>query len=164
MKAIVFADSHGSTEEMALVLRRHQPDVCLHLGNDAADIWEIRGAFPKTRFEAVRGNGDRGNAPEELLTMLGPVRVLMTHGHKYGVKQTRLRAEYAAKEKGAAILLFAHTHKPLLEYSGDLTIMNAGTVSGVYTGIFTYGIISINGDVKCSIENVLDIKNAEKGI
>ena len=164
LKVIVFADSHGSSEEMELVLRLEKPEVCLHLGNDAEDILGLRRAFPETRFDAVRGNGDSSGAQEELFTVLGKMRVLMTHGHRYGVKQTLLRAEYAARERGADILLFGHTHAPLLTYSGTLTLMNPGTVSGVYSGLFTYGLIDIGDGARCFIENVSKARVQKRGL
>lgn len=49
---------------------------------------------------------------------------------------------------GADVLLFGHTHIPLVDRAGELTIMNPGTCSR--HGRVTYGLITIeNGKLDC---------------
>ena len=53
------------------------------------------------------------------------------------------------KEMGAQILLFGHTHRPLVDYDGTLWVMNPGSVGR--GNPCTYGIITISGGrVNCS--------------
>ena len=67
-------------------------------------------------MEQVPGNCDyfRGSREAEKLVYLGDQRVLLCHGHTYGVKQSLLAAGLAAEEKGLDLFLFGHTHKPLV--------------------------------------------------
>jgi len=49
----------------------------------------------------------------------------------------------------AQILLFGHTHRPLVDYDGTLWVMNPGSVGR--GNPCTYGIITISGGrVNCS--------------
>ena len=60
-----------------------------------------------------------------------------------------MSAIYAAKEMDAQILLFGHTHRPLVDYDGTLWVMNPGSVGR--SNPCTYGIITISGGrVNCS--------------
>lgn len=56
-------------------------------------------------------------------------RILMTHGHRYGVKSGYLRAVYAAKEQQADILLFGHTHRAECFQEEGLWVLNPGAAA-----------------------------------
>lgn len=85
----------------------------------------------------------------ERLTELGGVRILMMHGHTRRVKSGPMAAIYAARECGADILLFGHTHQPVVDRSGDFWVMNPGCIGpGVRR---TYGVITLeDGKVDCA--------------
>ena len=52
----------------------------------------------------------------------------MMHGHTRHVKSGPMAVTYAARECGADILLFGHTHQPLVDRSGDFWVMNPGCI------------------------------------
>lgn len=55
-----------------------------------------------------------------------------------------MNAYYAAREMGADVLLYGHTHCPLVDYDGTTYTMNPGSIR--YTG--TYGVLVLeNGKV-----------------
>ena len=102
----------------------------------------------------VPGNCDWGQTgePERLLEIEG-VRILMLHGHTRHVKSSPMAAVYAAREYGADVLLFGHTHVPLVDYDGTLWVMNPGA-AGDYTRP-TCGLLTIReGIVTCSVQNI----------
>ena len=77
----------------------------------------------------------------------------MLHGHTRGVKSDVMRAVWAARECGAQVLLFGHTHVPLVDYDGTLWVMNPGA-AGDYTRP-TCGLLTIReGVVICSVQNI----------
>ena len=96
------------------------------------------------------GNCDYGSADQpERLTELGGVRILMMHGHTRHVKSGPMAAMYAARECGADILLFGHTHQPLVDRSGDFWVMNPGCIGP--SPRRTYGVITLeDGKVDCA--------------
>ena len=50
----------------------------------------------------------------------------MLHGHTRGVKSDVMRAVWAARECGAQVLLFGHTHRPMVDNDGALLVLNPG--------------------------------------
>ena len=78
-------------------------------------------------MEGVPGNCDWGSCdqPERLLE-IGGVRIFALHGHTRNVKRSPMAAMYAAKEYGAQVLLFGHTHVPLVDNDGSLLTLNPG--------------------------------------
>ena len=101
-------------------------------------------------MDTVPGNCDWGSfdQPERLLEYEG-VRVLMMHGHNRNVKSSPLAAQYAAREWGADVLLFGHTHRPLVDYDGTLYTMNPGAIGDFRRP--TYGVVTIeNSKAACA--------------
>lgn len=145
MKALVFSDSHGLSAGMARMIQRETPDTVLHLGDFIADMQGLRARFPEVRFIGVAGNCDffLGEPADRCFELEG-VRIFMTHGHGYQVKQGLDSVAAAAGSRGAGLLLFGHTHRPVYEIKAGLHILNPGSVSGVHTARKTYGIIEFS--------------------
>ena len=145
MKILVTSDSHGAVDAMRLAVEREQPDTVLFLGDCLHDAEGLQRSFAKLPVETVPGNCDWGSLDEpERLIELDGVRILMLHGHTRGVKYNGMNAYYAAKEMGADVLLYGHTHCPLVNYDGTTYTMNPGSIR--YTG--TYGVLVLeNGKV-----------------
>ena len=150
MRILVLSDSHGNVENMARCVELTQPNAILHLGDCQRDAEALHRLYPAIPLQGVPGNCDWGAVDSpEVLTEYGGVRILLMHGHTRSVKASTLSAIYAAKEMGAQILLFGHTHRPLVDYDGSLWVMNPGTIGR--GGPCTYGIITISGGkVDCS--------------
>ena len=66
-------------------------------------------------------------------------RVLIAHGHTLGVKTGLLRAQYRALEMNADILLFGHTHVPLVDAASRPMMMNPGSIGDPRRP--TYGVL-----------------------
>ncbi len=145
MKILVLSDSHGAVDAMRLAVEREKPDAVLFLGDCLPDAECLQKGYANLKLEAVPGNCDWGSLDEpERLIELDGVRILMMHGHTRNVKYESIRAYYAAKEMGADVLLYGHTHRPMMDYDGTLYTMNPGSIR--YTG--TYGVVRIeNGKV-----------------
>ena len=56
-------------------------------------------------------------------------KIFMCHGHKYGVKYGYNSIYYRGKEVGADIVLFGHSHLPIIEEYDGLILMNPGSIS-----------------------------------
>lgn len=156
MKLLIFSDSHGEQESMRIAVRRERPDAVLHLGDHAADAFELAQEFFALPVSYVRGNCDYSFPPcaETYLRDLQGVRVFAAHGHRFGVKNGLLRFCLAAQEQGAGLALFGHTHSPLCERRGDLWLLNPGACGG---RIPTYGVAVLqDGTVQCRIREVFE--------
>ena len=147
MRILVFSDSHGRMENMERCVELTEPDHIIHLGDCIQDARRLARRFPSVPMTAVPGNCDYGCCDEaEKCIELGGVRLFLLHGHTRGVKYGLHRAVYAARECGADVLLFGHTHRPLVDFDGSLYVMNPGTVGGRGNSP-TYGVITINDKV-----------------
>lgn len=148
MKLLILSDSHRETEHMLRAARRERPDSIVHLGDYADDADLLAQEFPLTALCCVRGNCDGFGAkqPREVLLEWPGVKIFATHGHRYGVKGGLLSLSYAAREKGAQVALFGHTHEAYCRYVDGLWLLNPGACSGY---VPTYGIVEIeDGAVK----------------
>ena len=127
MTVLVLSDSHGNVDNMIRAVERVQPHRVLHLGDCQRDLAALQAQFPDIPMEGVPGNCDWGSCgqPEQLIE-LGGVRIFMLHGHTRNVKNSPMAAMYAAKEYGAQVLLFGHTHAPLVDNDGSLLTLNPG--------------------------------------
>ena len=65
----------------------------------------------------------------EQLIELENKKILMTHGHEYGVKSSLLNLNYRAKELGADIALYGHSHIAAIEKHDGIWFVNPGSVS-----------------------------------
>ena len=144
MTVLVLSDSHGDVEAMARAVELTTPDLIVHLGDCWRDAEQLRMLFPRIPMEQVPGNCDfrPGEAAEKLL-FWGDLRVLLCHGHTYGVKNSLTSAGFAAQEKELDLFLFGHTHHPLCDWRGKTTFFNPGSIGkGLHP---TYGVIRIEG-------------------
>ena len=119
MNVLVVSDSHGKVDKLIQAVEQVHPGYVLHLGDCQRDLEKLRQAFPMLPMEGVPGNCDYGSCDQpERVIELGGVRILMLHGHTRGVKSDVMRAVWAARECGAQVLLFGHTHRPLVDNDG----------------------------------------------
>ena len=117
LRLLVLSDSHGDAGSVyRAVAAQPEAAAVLYLGDGAADLAAAAAAFPRLAFYPVRGNGDfapdAAGLPYAREECFGGKRFFLTHGHLYGVKTDPLRVVYAARERGADILLYGHTHRP----------------------------------------------------
>ena len=113
MKVLVLSDSHGRADTLRRAIEAEKPHAMLYLGDGLSDAERMREEYPLLPITTVPGNCDWGSLEEtERLIELDGVRILMLHGHTRGVKYHSMNAYYAAKEMGADVLLYGHTHCP----------------------------------------------------
>ncbi len=155
MNILVFSDTHRNTEPMLHVIEQETPDHVIHLGDHMRDAEEIQRRFQMLPVLSVKGNCDfEPDGREQVLAEFCGIRILAVHGHRYGVKSSLLRYQYAAKENQADVALFGHTHQAYCEHHEGLWLMNPGSCSGLKP---SYGWIKIeNTQVSCQIKYMDD--------
>ena len=149
MKILVFSDSHRSLSGMYAAIELHPPQQVIHLGDIMYDAEEVAQHYPKLPFCLVPGNCDGWghSTPVKKNITLGGKSILLSHGHRWGVKSGYDAAIADARAVGADILLFGHTHIPLLEQLEDgLWMMNPGPARS------SYGLIEIDErSISCAL-------------
>ena len=129
MDILVLSDSHGAVAPMVRAVELAKPDLILHLGDCWRDGEQLHARFPDIPLEQVPGNCDfRPGEPAERLLVLEGKRVLLCHGHTYGVKTSLLAAGFAAEERQLDLFLFGHTHRPLVDRRGRTLFLNPGSI------------------------------------
>ena len=128
LKILVFSDSHRYTGGMIQAIEEQQPDLVVHLGDLQRDAEELALLYPKLSMVTVPGNCDGWTTdPLERQFMVCGKRVLLSHGHIWHVKQGYDAALRAARNAGAHLLLFGHTHRPCCFQEPDgLWVLNPG--------------------------------------
>ena len=145
MKILVLSDSHGNVSNMAAAAEQTAPRMIFHLGDCWRDAEKLHDLSPDIPLEQVPGNCDyRSSEPAERLLCLEDKRILLCHGHTYGVKQSLLTAGYAAEEQNLDLFLFGHTHRPLVDRRGKTLFVNPGSI-GDYRRPFYAVVTIVNG-------------------
>ena len=156
MRFIIFSDSHGATDNMRRALERNRGtglDGMIFLGDG------IRGAKALAAetglpLYAVAGNCDSGvnvtdNSTYEQLLEFDGVKILIVHGHKYMVKLTGDVLNARAREVGADVVLYGHTHRkndnylPAEDGKKPLRVFNPGSIGLPPDGVNSFGLLEI---------------------
>ena len=118
------------------------PDMILFLGDGVRDLYALRDTFADIPVRLVAGNCDVGSfeAERDFFEVAGK-KIMMLHGHQYGVKYGTEKIVNMACCAGADILLFGHTHRPLHVDVNGLLVINPGSLG--YDGL--YGKLMISG-------------------
>lgn len=136
MRIVVMSDSHGHVDRLARIFEKHpEANWYVFLGDGQRDWEEVIARYPERHTLAVAGNCDwSGDLPLMREEKCGGKRVFFTHGHLYKVKYDLYTLTCAARERGADVVLFGHTHQPLDCYDDGLTLVNPGSVreNGAY--------------------------------
>ncbi|NLM36566.1 MAG: YfcE family phosphodiesterase, partial [Firmicutes bacterium] len=127
---------HGNYELLHQVVKAAGPvDLLLHAGDGSNDQERLARDFPALALAAVAGNCDPfSTRPRELWLNVGGQRLFLTHGDRYQVKWDLLRLFLAGKERGARLIVFGHTHCPLVKYEEGILLFNPGSLSRNNTG------------------------------
>lgn len=130
MKILVVSDTHRHHENLEIVLSRVKPiDFMIHCGDVEGGEDYIR-SIAECPLYIVKGNNDWFcDLDKEMTLAIGKYDMFITHGHYYyvSVGLETLIAESKARNKD--VVIFGHTHKPLIEYHDELTVLNPGSLS-----------------------------------
>jgi uncharacterized protein len=161
MRILVVSDTHGNVKSVLRYIEKAEAfDMMVHLG-DYTDDGRTISAMTGIKAVIVKGNGDYGDEKylDEEILELGSKKVLITHGHGYGVKRDLGSLFYRAKELDVDAVLFGHTHIALsIEHEG-VALFNPGSASEPRLGAKpTIGVITVSGDSGEVLEkNIIDL-------
>ena len=145
MKLLLLSDSHGRLVNLLDAVDRETPDAVFHLGDLCEDAEDLAAAYPELPVTMVAGNCDGWgvSAPGEIEVTVEGVRLFLTHGHLYRVKQGLELLRNESLARGADVVCYGHTHVPKVEKNLDGSwLVNPGTVGGIGNRA-TYGVVII---------------------
>lgn len=130
MKILIVSDTHGWDDTFEKVLMKEAPvDLLIHCGDieGSEEYFELLCECP-TQF--VRGNNDfYSSLPSEVVFELCGYRIMVTHGHYYGVSMGVDWLIEEAKERRADIVMYGHTHCPDFVKADGMIVLNPGSLS-----------------------------------
>lgn len=145
MRALVLGDSHGVLDfALRAVKEAGKVDFLLHTGDFYRDGIQLAAAtgIPS---RTVAGNSDgRSEGPGEEVVELNGRKILLTHGHRLGIKFSLVKLVARGLELGADAVIYGHTHAANIEREGRLLLFNPGSISLPRDqGRPSYGILEI---------------------
>ena len=159
MKVLIVSDSHGFVSELGELKSRHEKevDLFLHCGDSELSAMEE----VMDGYITVQGNCDyEEKYPKQILQDAAGKKIFLTHGHLYGVKSSINNLAFKAKEVGANIACFGHSHYLGMEMVDDILFINPGSLR-LPRGRMeqTYVILSIEEN-----QYVADVYDYHKGL
>lgn len=154
MRLVVFSDTHGNfTAAREIIERNPEVYTFIFLGDGERDIDKLRIIYPEKMILNVAGNCDFSSfTPNSDIYNAGKVKVFFTHGHRFGVKYGVDQILAKAKEVGASVALFGHTHERYYSYIDGVHLLNPGSAACPRDGkrsSYAYVDITPNG-IMCS--------------
>ncbi|MDF2537915.1 MAG: hypothetical protein K0S76_936 [Herbinix sp.] len=130
MKVLIVSDTHGRDHYLLKTLEKVSPiDLLIHLGDFEGGEEFIKSIAP-CPTEFVSGNNDFFNRlPKEKMIRIGKYNVMLTHGHRYGVNFNTSLIRDTAYYNNADIVMFGHTHVPMIDLSSNIWIINPGSLA-----------------------------------
>ncbi len=141
--AVVLSDTHGNRERVAALLPiMREADYVFFCGDGVSDVLSLGEIAEK--LYAVGGNCD-AYGEKEIVLEIERRKILLAHGHCYGVKRSLASLALRAEEVGADIVLYGHTHSAFAEIDEkNILFVNPGTFS-YYANAPSYAYLVIDG-------------------
>ena len=146
MRIGVVSDTHGKPDSFREALRQMgQIDLLIHAGDNYKDAL---GMTRETgmKMVAVIGNCDwhiKGPVEEELELM--GYKILVTHGHLYGVKKDNAQLAGKLRQRKYDLIIYGHSHVPDITHLPEGILLNPGSVSFPRRGSYSsYAVVNID--------------------
>lgn len=130
MRVLIISDTHSNHANLKRVLKQETDrDLMIHLG-DSEGCEEYIEKLAGCPVEIVAGNCDFFSSLEqEKILEIGRYKIFMTHGHYYNVNVGFEDIKREALGRGCNVVMFGHTHRPLLDCGPNLSVLNPGSLS-----------------------------------
>lgn len=131
MKILVVSDTHRFNFFLEKVIDNvGKIDMVIHCGDAEGSEELLRDKFYTSAVVVVAGNNDYfSKLPKEACFDIEGRKVFVTHGHNYQVNTGIDYLLSAAKTRGADIVMFGHTHIPMMEKRDGIVVLNPGSIS-----------------------------------
>lgn len=134
MRVLIVSDTHRHGNNFYDILEKQSSlDMVIHCGDVEGQELEFREVvfnLFQCAFLVVAGNNDFfSDLRHEVDVMIGGYRTWVTHGHNFYVSMGNEFIKQEAQARGFDIVMYGHTHRPLIEHSGGITIINPGSLS-----------------------------------
>ncbi len=130
MKILIVSDTHRKEDNFEKVLNIEKNiDMLIHLGDVEGSEDYIRSIVACPCYMVAGNNDYFSMLNRELKIKIGDYNVLLTHGHHYYVSLGYETIASEAIAQGMDIVMFGHTHKPLIDIQEEITLINPGSLT-----------------------------------
>lgn len=129
MKLLIVSDTHGRDGNLETAVMREAPfDMLVHCGDVEGREFFIE-ALAECPCTIISGNNDFfSDLPREDEITLAGHRILVTHGHLYGVSMDLSMLVDEARDRGCDCVFFGHTHRPVIDEIDGILVLNPGSL------------------------------------
>lgn len=130
MKILIVSDTHRRNDNYMKVLEKVAPvDMVIHCGDIEGSEYTIAESAG-CPVQMVVGNNDFfSDLPREKEFYIGRYKVWLTHGHNYYVSMGNEILKQEAIHKGVDIVMYGHTHKPVVDIEKHVVAVNPGSLT-----------------------------------
>ncbi|MDO4308070.1 MAG: metallophosphoesterase [Eubacteriales bacterium] len=130
MKVLIVSDTHGRDTNLEKTVSMEAPfDLMIHCGDVEGREFFIQ-ALADGPCCIVSGNNDFfSDLPREEEINLAGNKVLVTHGHYYGVSMDLRGVVEEARSRDCRAVFFGHTHKPVVMEKDGVLAINPGSLA-----------------------------------
>ena len=146
-KIMIVSDTHRKHANLAeAIYKEGNLDMLIHLGDiegEEAVIEELAGC----ETIMVPGNNHFfSSLPREQEITIAVKKILLTHGHYYYVSLDLKVLREDCISRNIDIVMFGHTHRPLIQIEDNITFINPGSISypRQQDKTFTYIIMTVD--------------------
>ena len=163
VEIVVLGDTHALTfkelpKEMLKAIRR--ADYVIHVGDyTSKNVLDGLIRLKGQQFKGVYGNTDpqaiRNIVPSKQIFEIKGKRIGITHPAVGGLeKYTLKRAMANFKNKNVDVIIYGHTHEPVIKNQGNLLLVNPGKGYLEDSQLASFGIITIDKEIKSKIQKI----------
>lgn len=130
MKILIVSDTHRAHNTLTEVVEKEKPlDMMIHLGDVEGGEYYID-SLVSCPVRMIGGNNDFfTDLPREQEFFIGKYKAFITHGHRYYVSRGEEDLKNAARQRMVDIVMYGHTHVPVIREDDNLVILNPGSIS-----------------------------------
>jgi hypothetical protein len=130
MRILIVSDTHRHNDNYFRVLEQiGEIDLVIHCGDAEGSEYALSEAAGCETLIVMGNNDFFSSLPREIEYQIGKYKVLITHGHTYFVSMNGDMIKEEARERGFDIVIYGHTHKPLIDIDRDVIALNPGSLS-----------------------------------
>jgi hypothetical protein len=130
VRILIISDTHRKNDNYLKIIDEvGKLDRVIHLGDVEGSEYVIQEAAG-CPVDIVAGNNDFfSDLPSEKILQIGQYNVMITHGHRYYIGMGNEMLKREAIAQGADIVMYGHTHRPVIDISPNIIAINPGSLS-----------------------------------
>lgn len=130
MKVLIVSDTHRHNDNLLIALEKAgKIDMLIHCGDAEGTEEQIRQLI-NCPLCIVAGNNDFfTRLQNDAFFEIEGHKIMVTHGHYHHVSVGVEHLVRDAITRGADIVIYGHTHRPMMEIKNGVVVLNPGSIS-----------------------------------